>query len=530
MKSYIIILFLFSTFAFSQEQNPNVELPDFVIFGQENISIRQVNKIDPDYISTVSNEYLKPTYKPDYLEFAEVSNPVEAEISLLDSSDYRKGFFEMKTGFYQLPEGQVDYTFPFKNGLLHGYAKGLNQFSYVDNSQRQNLEGALDFAYTLPTDLSAFAGTKFAIDANHSKNIFRFFGSIDPERKRNLNIGNASVTIQNLYMKDFIFDLNGGGDFTYLDDETFNETLIYANAFSRLKINKLNINLKAFYQHQNLTTDTLSDSNTDGYYFRPTASLEVFKKIMVEAGFTFSAAGGQYLNNFYAAFSSEVAKNLVVYGEYSPIGENLTAGKFIRDNFYYDQQDLNRVFLKKKNKIRALIKYEYDKYYQIDGGLEYFNTNNLPYYNNPDTSGFFEVLTSDADSWNIFLNMLYYVGPYGYFYGTLNYFSVENSASKKIPYNPSFQASLIYGYNFSQEWNGEVKFDYLSDRYADLENDEGRKLPSLFYLGLKVSYQMQKNFGLFFELENVLNVKRDTWEGYQEKPIELLVGLNYFFD
>jgi outer membrane receptor protein involved in Fe transport len=126
--------------------------------------------------------------------------------------------------------------------------------------------------------------------------------------------------------------------------------------------------------------------------------------------------------------------------------------------------------------------------------------------------------------------MLYYVGPYGYFYGTLNYFSVENSESKKIPYNPTYQATLIYGYDFLENWNGEVKFDYISDRYADLENDGGRKLPSLFNLGLKVSYNMQKNFGLFFEIDNILNVKRDTWEGYQEKPVEILIGANYLFD
>jgi len=324
MKYFLIILFLFTTFVFPQEQNPNVELPDFVIFGKEDISVRKVDKINPDYISTVSDEFLKPTYKPDYLDFAEISNPVEAEISLLDTADYRKGFMELRAGFYQLPEGEVDYTFPFNNGLLHGNVKGLNQLAYVDNSQKQYLEGALDFAYILPTDLSAMPGTKFSMNAEHSKNLFRFFGSIDPERKRNLNIGTASAGIQNLYMKEFIFDLNGGGDFTYLDDETFNETLLYVNAFGRLKLKSLNINVKAAYQHQNLTTDSLSDSKTNGYFFRPTASLELFNKIMVEGGFTFSAASGQDLNGIYASVSTEIAKNLVLYGEYSPIGENVT--------------------------------------------------------------------------------------------------------------------------------------------------------------------------------------------------------------
>jgi len=530
MKYFLTILLLSSAVIYSQGTNPNVELPDFVIFGKDVISVRKVDKLKPDYISTVSDEFLKPAYKPDYLDLADISNPVEAELSLLDSADFRKGFIELKAGRYQLPAGELNYTFPFTGGMIHGIVKGLNQLEYVDQSDKQYLEGSLDIAYSLPTNLDAMPGTKFSLSGDHNKNLFNFFGSIDPERKRNLNIGNASIGIQNLYMKEFIFDLNGGGDFTYINDEKFNESLLYANAFGRLKLSSFSLGVKAAYQHQNLTTDSLSDAKTDGYYFRPTASLEVFKKVMLEAGFTFSAAGGEKLNGIYASVSTEIAKNLILFGEYSPIGENITAGKFLRNNFYYDQQDLKRVFLKKKNKLRATLKYEYDKYYQIDGGIEFYDADNLPYYNNPDSSGFFKVMTTDATSWDFFLNMLYHLGPYGYFYGSVNYLNVQDSDSRKVPYFPGLKASLIYGYDFSQEWKGEVKFSYLSDRYADIENSDERKLPSIFDLGLKVTYTIQRNFGVFFELNNVLNTKRAVWEGYQEKPIDVLLGFNYFFE
>lgn len=529
-KYFLTILLLSSALMYSQDTNPNVELPDFVIFGKDIISIRKVDKLKPDYISTVSNEFLKPAYKPDYLELADVSNPVETELSLLDSANYRKGFIELKAGLYQLPAGELNYTFPYTGGMVHGFIKGLNQREYIDNSARQYLEGSLDIDYSLPTSSSVMSGTKFSLSGDHTKNIFKFFGSVDPERKRNLNIGNASIGIQNLYLKEFIFDLNGGGDFTYLDNEKFNESLIYANGFGRLKLSTFSLGVKAAYQHQNLSTDSLSDSKTDAYYFRPTASLEIFKKIMLEAGFTFSASSGDKLNGLYASVSAEIANNLVLFSEYSPVSENITAGKFLRNNFYYDQQDLNRIFLKKKNKLRATLKYEFDKYYQIDGGIEFYDADNLPYFNNPDSSGFFEVLTSDASSWEFFLNMLYHLGPYGYFYGSVNFLNIQDPDSRKIPYFPGLKASLIYGYDFSKDWRGEIKFSYLSDRYADLENSGERKLPSIFDLGLKVFYTIESNFGVFFELNNIFNTKRAIWEGYQEKPIDALLGINYFFD
>jgi len=531
MMKFLLAILLLSVFVvYPQGQDPSVELPDFVIFGKDIITVRNVDKLKPDYISTVSDEFLKPSYKPDYLELADISNPVESELSLLDSADYKKGFVELKAGLYQLPAGELNYTFPFTGGMLHGFIKGFNQGAYVDHSDRQNLEGMLDFAYTIPTSSGALPGTKFSLNGDNTKNIFKFFGSVDPERKRNLNFGNASIGIQNLYMKEFVFDLNGGGDFTYVDDEQFNESLLYANAFGRLKFSSFSLGVKAAYQHQNLTTDSLSNLKTDAYYFRPTASLEIFNKVMLEAGFTFSAASGDKLNGLYASVAAEVAKNLVIIGEYSPEGESITAGKLLRNNFYYDQQDLDRVFLKKKSKIRATVKYEYDKYYQIDGGIEFYDADNLPYYSNPDSSGFFRVTTTDANNWDIFLNMLYHLGPYGYFYGSANYLNVQDSESKKVPYYPGLKASLIYGYHFSASWNVEAKLSYLSDRYADIQNTEQRKLQGILNLGLKVTYSIERNFGVFFELNNILNTKRAIWEGYQEKPIDALLGFNYFFD
>jgi len=45
MNYFLIILLLSASIVFSQEQNPNVELPDFVIFGKDEISVRKVDKI-----------------------------------------------------------------------------------------------------------------------------------------------------------------------------------------------------------------------------------------------------------------------------------------------------------------------------------------------------------------------------------------------------------------------------------------------------------------------------------------------------
>ena len=528
MKKLFFIIFLYSSgIIFSQEKNPNVELPDFVIFGSDVVSVRKVDKIGTDFISIVSSEFLKPSYKSDQLNVVDISNPVESDLSLIDTTNYRNGFIELKAGRYQLPTGEINYAYPFTRGLLHGSVKGLNQLEYVDNSDRQYLEGSLDFNYTLPTDLQALPGTKFSLSGNHSNNYFKFFGSSDPARKRTLKIGNASLGIQNLYMKDFIFDINGGSLFTYLDNEKFNEALYFGNGFARYKLDDFGLGIKATYQNQNLTTDSLSDYSKNYFFIRPTVSLELFNKIMLEAGFTFSRSGDNYLNALFASIGAELTKNLVLLAEYSPQGENLTAGRFLRDNFYYDQQYLPQIFLKKKNKLRTTLKYEFSTYYQIDGGLEYFSSDNFPYYSNPNRAGFFEISTTDVKSFDFFLNLLYHLGPYGYFYAGFNYLDIKDSDSQKIPYYPNFKADLTYGYYFLPELKGEAKLNYLSDRYSDLKNQV--KLSSIWNLGLKITYEMDKYIGVFFELNNIFNTRRFMWENYQEKPIDVLAGINLFF-
>ena len=527
IKLFITIILFSSAVIFSQDENPNVELPDFVILGRDVVSIRKVEKIKPDFIPTISSEFLKPTYKPDQLEVTGISNPIGSDLSLLDSANYNKGYIELKAGRYQLPSGEISYAFPFARGILHGSVKGLNQLDYVDNSDKQFLEGVIDFAYTLPTDLGAFAGTKFTLSGDHSNNIFKFFGSSDPGRKRTLKIGNAVIGVQNLYMKEFNFDLKAGSDFTYLDNEKFNEALYYGKGFAKVKFSDFGLGIKALYQNQNLTTDSVSNFNSDYFFIRPTASLEIFNKIMLETGFTFSGSGNQKFNALYVSIGAELMKNLTLLAEYSPQGENQTAGYFLQNNYYYNQQDLTRIFLKKKNKITAALKYEYGTYYQIDGGIEFFKADNFPFYYNPNSDGFFEVGTTDVNSYDYFLNLLYYLGPYGYLYAHFDYLDVKNSDNQKIPYFPDVKANLTYGYYFLTDWKGEAKLYYISEKYTNLDNQ--KKLPSYWNLGLKISYEFEPNIGVFFEINNVLNTSRYIWEGYKEKPIDLALGISFLF-
>jgi len=527
-KSIFFLLIFFVT-AFSQDdKNPNVELPDFVITGNDVISVRRVEKMKPGFVGTVTKEFINPVFAPNELELAVLSNPLEEDLNLLDSSNYYKGRLTLEAGIYTLPAGELNYAYPFTRGKIHGRMKGNNQRSYIDNSGKVYYEGAVDIEYSLSTEDNILPGTKFSLNGEHEVTFYNFFGSNNPERERKLNAGNAYFGIKNLYLKEFIFDVNAAGDYTYLDNENFNESLLKANAFGKLQLDNFGLTLKSNYQKQFLTTTSQGKTTSDYFFFRPSVSLELFDLIMADLGFTFSGSQGNTLNTVFAAFGFEISENLVLLAEYSPMAEFVTAGSFLRENNYFNPQIYSSYVVKKSNAMEFALKYEYDKYFQIDGGFRYFSSKEFPYFTNLANTGVFELAFIDAKSYNEFINLLFHLGPYGIFYGSLDFHQIKNSEGLFIPYQPKTKGSLTYRYNFGNGFNGEATLEYLSGRFTDIENSKSVK--SFFNAAFKLEYQFKSKILLSLQVTNVFNTKRFLWEGYQEKPLDLILGVNLLFN
>lgn len=529
IKKVIFFLLIFIVTAFSQDdKNPNVELPSFVITGKDVVSVRRVEKMKPGFVGTVTKEFINPVYPSDELELGELSNPLEGDLSLLDSSDYYKGKITLEAGRYTLPAGELNYAYPFTSGMIHGRMKGDNQRDYIDKSGKVYYEGALDIDYSLSTEENVLPGTKFSLSGEHGVTEYKFFGSNNPERERTLNAGNAYFGIKNLYLKEFIFDVNVAGDYTYLDKENFNESLLKTNAFGKLNLDNFGLTIKSNYQKQFLTTEKLGKTNSDYYFFRPSVSLELFDLIMADLGFTLSGSGGNKLNGLFAAFGLEISENLVLLAEYSPMAEFLTSGKLLRENNYFNPQTYTSFVVKKSNAFKIVLKYEFDKYFQVDGGFRYFSSNKYPYFTNLNNTGVFELAFTDAKNYNGFVNLLFHLGPYGIFYGSLDYHQIKNSDGSFIPYHPKYKATLNYGYDFKNGFNGEATLEYLSGRFTDIANSNSLK--SFFIAALKLEYKFKSQIMIWAQVTNLFNTKYYLWEEYQEKPLDLIFGVDFLFN
>jgi len=531
IKNILLLIIFPAIFIYSQDEkskNPNVELPDFVITGQDVISIKRAEKIKPDFISTVTEKFVKPVHSPEELRLRQLSDPIKEDLALLDSTSFSNGSLSAGAGIYILPEANLSYTYSFQNGLLKAGLGGMYQRDYIENSDRYSFYGGAGIEYSLGVIDKSLPGTRFLLGGDYNSLAYKLFASNNPEQKRTKNEGNYYIGINSTAGKVFIFDLKFDDYITSLVENNFSENLLDLNGFARLQLSDIGFGIKTNYQKQFFTSDSLNNIGFNYFFFRPTVSFELLNSIMAEVGYTFTNSGGQSFDNIFASFGLRISKNMILLGEFSPNAEFVTSGSLLRNNDYFDPLTFDNLFFRKSNYFDVAVKYEYERYYQIDAGLRSFKSGNLPYFVSSDKSGQFNIASADAKNYNAYLNLSFHLGPYGLLYGSLDYFRVRDNNDNNIPYQPNLKVNLTYGYEFKKGLLGEVLVDYFSDRYTDLPNTT--KLNSFFNLGFKLTYKLQELFILKLEMNNLLNRDIVLWQAYKEKPFDVLLGFNLLFD
>lgn len=534
IKKLAILLLLSSFVIVAQEetrQTPNVELPDFVITGRDVISVKKVNKISPDFISTISEDFLRPEFSPDELELRDLSNPIKTDLNLLDSVSFFKGNIEAGAGLYTIPTVKATFAHPFNNGIVQGVFSGIYNRAYdVDFSDRYSLNLGGHFVYWSDIDNNFLPGTQSNISADIGTTSFKLFASDDAQQKRTINSGNLLIGIRNNYNKNFQFGFSLSDQVTALQDERFDDNYFRLKGETKIIISPLNIGITADYQKHYIKNAFGDKFGDDILILRPAAGLQFSGFLKTAIGFTFANSGG---NNFGAPFVSaglKLNKNLTLFGEYAPIPELVSPGTFLRRNEYFNAINYASTYFEKSNFIDVAVKYEFGPYYQINAGVKYFTSDEYPYFVNSSEAGKFELDNIKMKSVNPYMNFLYHLGPFGKFYGTVDVSLVESdldTLSNTIPYHPLLKASGAYSYWFLKQLESRVKLAYYSKTYADVENEIA--IDPFVDLGLDFVYSVQPDFDITLSLNNLLNNKNYKWFGYKEMPLNVIFGINYRF-
>jgi len=531
MKKLFFIFQVFFTVVFPQQQNPNVELPDFIIMGTDVVSVKIAQKAPPEFVSTISEQFIKPVFSPEELEVRDISFPLKDDLNIFDSLHYHKGRLEFNAGIYLLPLADISYLFPINDIIAEATFTGENHRPHVGNSDRYLINGGINLLYTTPNNSEIFPGTQLKFNGNFGSESYKFYSISTPPR-RTLNQGKFAVSVSNRFGRQFNFDLKIQDDISSISEENYSENILGINFFSRAVFSSFNAGVSAEYKNQSLTidpaaADTPNSDVNDYVTLKPFAGVSISEVIKLSGGVTYSKSGGRSFTAPFAALSFKINKYFSLFGEYSPHGVFLTSSELLKVNRYYNPQNFYNHFYKKSNSFTAAAKYEYDKYYQINAGVKYFSSSEYPFFNDDVSTGMFRVASADINSLTFFADLLFHPGPNGVMYGNIELNDIKDNNSKSIPYHPDFKASVLYGYQFNFGLNAQIGLTYFSRSFTDIQNIE--TIPSHFYLRFKLLYEIFDNFFITGELNNILNDNIYYWKGYKETPLDVIGGFRFLW-
>ncbi len=513
--------------SFSQEEgrtSTGVELPDFVITGKDVVKIKKSEKLNPFLISTFSEKFVTPVYSPEEIPVKEISLPVRDDLNLLGSEIFYKGYIAGAVGFYSLPDLDILYATPIENGIFRTKLSGFYNRQFVDNSDNYKLTGGADLLYWTDINSSFLPGTQFRINTDLSTRGYKFYGSNNPTTKRNYNHLFGNINIKNEFNSSFLFKINLIDNYTYLVGENFRENLIDLNMNTLLRLAFVNIGFSGNYKNVSISNDTSNHKEPSYFLIRPTAGFQFTSLAKGSFGFTISRSSQDRFIMPYAELAVKLAPNFTFLGEFNPTSEFSTPADFFSRNPYFDVVRSTNLFIKKSMQYQVSVKYEYQRFFEINGGLKYFSSDSLPYFYEKE-KGIYSLKFSDIKSLTPYVNFNFFPGPFGFFFGSLEFNVALNDTGQTFPYMPALKLSANYGYTFSEVLTTYLNLIYAGKTFTDISNNN--KIDNYINLGLSLAYNFDQRFDFFVKFENLINNSNYIWNNYQEKPFDIVLGVKY---
>jgi hypothetical protein len=525
MRKLLLICFI-PLIIFAQE-GINVELPDFVITGQDLINLQQTKKPEAELIPVISEDFIRPVINPEQLDIKEVAAADINNLSLRDSINYNTGRIKTLLGIYTLPYADMSISTPFNSGTFQGFLTGENIRPYIDNAERYFLKGGLGLSLFSGYESTFLPGTHYLFNGDFGSKSFKFFAGSEPALKRNIYQGSFGTSVKNIYYEKFLMGASAGYKLTSLKDEDYSENKFSLDGFSRFNLGSFNGGFSLKYDNQ-MAKDSIRANAVYNYFMvRPYAGFEFSRFFRAAFGLTYAHAGN---NNFVAPYANagfRLSRYFSISGEYAPAAEFITSSDMLDNNRYFDPQNNPNVFVKNNHDLRAALKYEYNVYFEVNGGVRIRVYDNLPYYSEISPEGKFSLNTTKAESYGLFINLLFHRGPLGYLYASGEMGEMKNKENNLVPYFPSLISSLTYGYDFPIGLNAETNLSYRSAVYADSANTE--KLSAYINLNVNLSYNLSQNLKLIAAFNNLLDRKNYIWNKYREIPMDLTAGISYIW-
>ncbi len=526
MKKLLGLFILSLSITIAQNEQQNIELPDFIITGRQAISIAAAQKPKTELISILSKDFFTPQYSSEELPFLITSAPVAIYPNVKSAEDHYDGKVKIMIGKETLPFGELNLSQSFDYYLFHLKAWGSNINDYLPNAGYNNSGIEIKNDFSISTKSEFLPGSKILAEGKYYRDSYSLFGSVTPTQLREKNNAEVSLSVSSLYSKIFNMAFGVSGKHFSMNENSLKETSIIATGKMNLRWNKMLFGASAVFHRQMLANNL---SGTDSYSRLGT---EVYvesvpsNNLWVTAGVYFDANSSSNLFSPFALVEILLDKGMTFGAEYKPKVEFFTMKSILDRNPFTNLGLADNAFSKYYNNLNLTFRYEYQKLFSIALLTNYSKVDNYLYYEDLLNAGKFDIQKASGVQ-IIKAKVNFYLQPteFGYLFAEAAVQEVTSSAGNKIPYEPVYTSSLSYNFNNNSDWGFGLTYLIALDTYADINN--AQKVSNYTNLVAGAWYQLFSGFKITADFQNILNRSNFVWKQYQEKPFDYLLGFEY---
>ena len=319
-----------------------------------------------------------------------------------------------------MPSARLFYAAPFTGGIFSTSVKALNQRAHEKGSNRYELGGDIEGKFFSDTDASFLPGSQYRLKGDFNTSSYKFYGSFyNPEEQRSVNNVSGLFSFSNFVSKYFQSAVEINTALTSVPKEEFKQNEFNTNIFGKMVLENFTLTGNLGYKNSTLSDSAFNGIKTSYFSLLPRVGLDLTELFKLEVGFSFSNSASESYFNPYASLGLKLDRNFTIYAEYFPHAEFMGASSFLRKNPYLDLSLSRDLYIKYSTDISVGLKYEREKYFQINGGVSLKGSGNYPYfYSVPSIDSYkFAVFTTDTRMLTGFVDLLYHAGPFGYLYG-----------------------------------------------------------------------------------------------------------------
>lgn len=514
---------------------PKIDLPEFLITGQETIDLPVSAKSVADEEKVFVAGSRSPGRKDVDVSTARQQKDIGGPAGQMDGKVFA-GF-----GNYVTPAMEGWFGKNYGNGGILFHANFGSSNGHVPNAQWQKTGVGVHGDYLPPQASGTAAGSRFNGGMSFSNETYRAYGSTTPTQLRTLsdigiNVGFSSQTPKIEKLDDQINYAAGiSWNRTALDDSVnASESELGFSGNAAAQWNSYQLRAAAEYKTSGITMPlpaSLDVHSPQWFVLRFSGktflapSLEAMLTVQqfVYRGNVSMASGRFYPNVEIQYFASEAA---TLFAKFTPTVEWTTLSSFVSMNKYMrNALELQPTEIPFSLSLGSEI--SFSSTLRGKAVVTYRTMHNFPVYVELNSAKVWDVMYLPdvrAISFDVQGSYQFSKGNSGTLTAGFNSTEAKDS-SISVPNIPSSIISGAFRHSFDNGIVAEAFAEYVSKRWKDFAHSNANA--GYVTIGGRGEYKFLDNVRALVQVNNLLNQQYYVWDGYVERPLFISLGVTY---